>query len=77
MNRKGHNADVAVKQQKDTEKQLIVIQYGGIFSNEFVKKLNKIYPVQTIFTTRKLKSCLLSLKSSYVKSHVIYELACN
>ena len=47
---------------------------------EFVKKLNKIDPVQTIFTTRKLKSCLPSLKSSFdkeLKSHLVYELTCN
>ena len=42
--------------------------------------LKKIHPVQTIFTTRKLQSCLPSLKSSFdkdLKSHVVYELTCN
>ena len=80
--RKGHryNAGVAVKQQENTEKQQFVLQYRGSISNEFVKKLNKFHPVQTIFTTRKLKSCLPSLKSSFdkdLKSHVVYELTCN
>ena len=54
--RKGYNAGVTVKQQinkKNTEKQF-VLRYRGNISNEFVK-LNKIHPVQTIFTTRKLK----------------------
>ena len=80
--RKGHryNAGVAVKQQKNTEKQQFVLQYRGNISNEFVKNFNKIHPVQTIFTTRKLKSCLPSFKSSFdkdLKSHVVYELTCN
>ena len=58
-----YSAGVSVKQQENTEKQQFVLQYRGNISNEFVKKLNEIHPVQTIFTTRKLKSCLLSLKS--------------
>ena len=75
-----YNAGVAVKQQENTEKQQFVLQYIGNISNEFVRKLNKIHPVQTIFTTRKLKNCLPSLKSSFdkdLKSHVVYELTCN
>ena len=80
--RKGHryNAAVAIKQQENTEKQQFVLQYRGNISNEVVKKLKKIHPVQTIFTTRKHKSCLPSLKSSFDKdliSHVVYELSCN
>ena len=80
--RKGHryNAGVAIKQQESTEKQQFVLLFRGNISNEFVKKLNKIHPVQTIFTTRKFKSCLPSLKSSFdkdLKSHVVYELTCN
>ena len=80
--RKGHryNAGVTVKQRENTEKQQFVLQYRGNISNEFVKKLNKNHPVQTIFTTRKLKSCLPSLKSSFdmdLKSHVFYEFTCN
>ena len=78
--KKRHNSGVAIKQPKDTEKQQFVLQYRGNISNEFVKKLNKILPLHTIFTTWKLKSCLLSLKSSFdkdLKSHVVYELTCN
>ena len=78
--RKGYNAGVAVKQQKNTEKQQFVLQYRGNISSEFVKKPNKIHPVQTIFTTRKLKSCLPSLKCSFdkdLKSHKVYETTCN
>ena len=76
---KDNSAGVAVKQQKNTEKHQFVLQYRVNSSNEFVKKLNKIHPVQTIFTTRKLKSCLPSPKSSfdkYRKSHLDYELFC-
>ena len=80
--KKGHryNSVVAVKQQENTEKQQFVFQYRGNISDEFVGKLNKIYPVRTIFTIRKLKSCLASLRSSFdkdLKSHVVYELTCN
>ena len=82
IQRKGfrYNAVVAVKQQENTEKQKFVLQYRGNISNDIVKKLNNIQPVQTILTTRKLKSCLSSLKSSfdwYLKSHVVYEVPCN
>ena len=78
--RKGYKAGVAVKQEKNTEKHQIALQYRGNNSNEFVKKVNKIHSLQKIFTTRKLRSCLLSLKSSFdkdLKSHVVYELTCN
>ena len=75
-----YSAGVAVKQQENTEKQQFVLQYRRNISNEFVKKLNKIHPVQAIFTTRKFKSCLINLKCSFdkdLKSHVVYELTCN
>ena len=80
--RKGHRyyAGVAVKQQENTEKQQFVLQYRVNISIEFVKKLNKIHPVETIFTIRKLNSCLPSLKSSFdkdLKSHVVNEHTCN
>ena len=78
--RKGYNMDVAIKQQKNTEKQQFVLQYRGNISNEFVKKLKKIHPVQAVFTTRKHKSCLPSLKSSFdmnLKYHVVYEFTVN
>ena len=42
--------------------------------------MKKNHPVQTIFNTRKLKSCLHGLKSTFdkdLKSHVVYELTCN
>ena len=71
--RKEHKAGVAVKQQKNTEKQQFVLQYRGNIINEFVKRLKKDHPVQT-------KSCLACLKSSFdkdLKSHLVYELTCN
>ena len=75
-----YNAVVAVKRQENTQKQKFVLECRGDISNEFVKKLNKFHHVQTIFTTRKLKKCLPSLKSNFDKdliSHVDYELTCN
>ena len=78
--RKRYNAGLAVKQQINTENKQFVLKYRSNISMEFVEKLNKIYPVQTIFTTRKLKSCLHSLKSSFYKNlefYVVCELNCN
>ena len=78
--RKGHNVGVDLEQQKNTEKKQFLLQYRGNISKEFVTKLNKILPVQTIFTIGKLKSCLPRLKSGFdkdLKSHVVYELTCN
>ena len=78
--RKGYNAGVAVKHQRNTEKQQFVLQFRGNMPNVFVKKLHKVHPVQTIFTTRKFKSSLPSLKSSFdkeLKFHVVYEPTCN
>ena len=69
----------SVKQLENTEKQQFVLQYTGNISNAFVKKLNKIHRVQTVFVTRKLRSCLPSLKSSFdkdIKSHMVYKLTC-
>ena len=79
--RKGHryNPGVNVKHKEKAEKQQFVLQYRGHISNEFIKKLNKIHPVQTTFTPRKFKSCSPSLKSSFdkdLKSLVAYELTC-
>ena len=78
--RKRYKTGVAVKQQKSTGKQQFALQYRGNICNEFVKKLNKIHPVQTIVTTWKLKSCLLSLKSTFdkiLKFHVVCGPNCN
>ena len=80
--RKGHryNSEVVVKQQVNTEKQQFLLPYRGNISNNFGKKLNKIHPEQTIFTTWKLKSCLPSLKSTFdkdLKANLVYELTCN
>ena len=75
-----YSAGVDVKQPKNTEKQQFVLQYRGNISNEFAKRLSKIHHVQTIFTTRKLRSWLPSLKSSFdkgLKSHMVHELTCN
>ena len=78
--RKGHryNAVVALKQQENTKKQQFVLQYRGNISDEFLKKLNIIHPVQTIFNTRKLKSCLPLLEFCFdLKSHMVYDFTCN
>ena len=77
---KGYNACVAVKQLKNTEKQQFVLLYRGNISIDFVKQLNKIHPVQTVFISPKFKSCLSSLEFIFdrdLKSHVVYDLTGN
>ena len=64
---KGYKAGVALKQHKKNEHYQFVLQYRGNISLEYVKKLNKIHPAETIFTNRKLKSCLPSFNSSFDK----------
>ena len=66
--KKRRKAGVAVKQQKNSEKQQFVLQYRGNISHELVENLNKIRPVQTILTTRKLKSFHLALNPASIKT---------
>ena len=67
--RKGHrnNPGVAVKHKENAEKQQFALQYRGNISNDFVKKLNKIHPVQTIFTLRNLRAVYLALSLALIR----------
>ena len=54
-----------------------MVQYRGNQSQYFANKLQKLTNVQVVFTTRKLESCLLSLKSAFsndLKSRVVCKL---
>ena len=63
-----------------TDKPTIFLQYRGNLTQNFASKPKKLCELQVVFTTRKLRSCLPTLKSSFdrdLKSHVVYEIKCN
>ena len=65
---------------KSNDKPTIFLQYRGNLTQNFASKLKKLCELQVVFTTRKLRSCLPTLKSSFdrdLKSHVVYEIKCN
>ena len=58
-------------------KPFFFLQYRGNISLQLKQKLEKTYDLKTIFTMRKICTCLPSLKSnrdSNLKSHVVDEL---
>ena len=60
------------------EKSVIRLQYRGKVSDIFVKRLQNC-GISTIFTTRKLRTCLPTLKTDflrYLTSRVVYEICC-
>ena len=62
------------------DKPTNLLQYRGNLTQNFASKLKKLCELQVVFTTRKLRSCLPTLKSFFdrdLKSHVVYEIKCN
>ena len=58
---------------------ILMVQYWGNHSQTLAKKVRDITNALIIFTTRKLKTCMPSLKSSFsseLKSKVVYRLEC-
>ena len=63
---------------------IMSLNRGFLYNKEeilikFVSRLKNLYDNQTIFTTRKLRTCLPTLKSSFdknLKSHVVYKVTC-
>ena len=56
------------------------VQYRGNITQNFASRLKKLCDIQIIFTARKLRTCLPSLKSPFdknLKSHVVYKVTCN
>ena len=65
---------------KSIEKPTIFLQYRGKLTQNFARKLKKLCEFQVVFKTRKLRSCLPTLKSTFdrdLKSQVVYEIKCN
>ena len=56
------------------------VKYRGNFTQNFASRLKKLCDLQIIFTTRKLRTCLPNLKSSFdnnLKSHVELKVTCS
>ena len=61
-------------------RNVFITQYRGRISDELSKKIRKVVKVSVIFTTRKLKTCLPSLKAPVpmeLKSCVVYQITCS
>ena len=68
------------KKEEVQQKHMVILQYRGTTTDQFVKQLNRCgAPVQVILTLRKLKTFLPSLKPivpQLLKSRVIYKIDC-
>ena len=72
------NKNATEKSDPLTTRPILMLQYRGRESDHFARQLRR-QNVSTIFTTRKLRSCLPSLKSKVVKSltsRVVYRIQC-
>ena len=65
---------------EEEEKKMVMIEYRGKISDQFKISLNKLNaPSRIIFTLKKLKSVLPSLKSAVdksLKSGIVYKITC-
>ena len=71
---------LSVHSPKDGKPPMLMVQYRGNQSQYFANRLRKLTNVQVVFTTRKLQSCLPSLKSAFsndLKSRVVYKQSCS
>ena len=67
------------KTKEKSERLLFITQYRGKTSDELSKRIRKISSASVVFTTRKLKTCLPSLKATISKdlrSRVVYQIDC-
>ena len=71
---------LSIQSPNNMKPPMLMVQYRGNQSHYFANRLRKITNVQVVFTTRKLESCLPSLKSAFsndLNSRVVYELSCS
>ena len=71
---------VASRLTDHNERPVMVLPYRGSISDQFGKRLKKIQDVSVIFTTRKLKTLMPSLKApvaAELRSRVVYEIRCS
>ena len=67
-------------QSQDVKPPMLMVQYRSNQSQCFPSRLQRLTSAQVVFTTRKLESCLHSLKSAFaddLKSRVVYKLSCS
>ena len=79
MNWKQHQKRKKSK-TRSHDKPTIFLQYRGNLIQNFASKLKELCDLQVVFITRKFRSCLPTLKSSFdsdLKSHVLYEIKGN
>ena len=70
---------LSTQSPKDVKPPMLMMQYKGNQSQFFANRLQKLTNIEMVFTTRKLESCLPSLKSAFsnhLKSRVVYKLSC-
>ena len=78
----GKPATMSVNSMSTVKKDygaVIIMQYRGTKSDKFAKKLKRACNATVIFTTRKMKTALPSLKSPIPKlllSNVVYQITC-
>ena len=71
---------LSIQSLKDVKPPMLMVQYRGNQIQNFANRLRKLIKVQVFFTTRKVESCLPSLKSEFsndLKSRVVYKLSCS
>ena len=71
---------LSVQSPKDVKPPMLMVQSRGNESQYFANRLRKLINIQVVFTTRKLQSCLPSLKSAFsidLKTRVVYKLSCS
>ena len=65
---------------KREPKRRFFVLYRGNITQNFARRLIKLSNIHIIFTTRKLRTCLPTLKSPFdknLKSHVVYKVTCS
>ena len=71
---------LSIQSRKVVKPPMRMVQYRDNQNQYFANSLRKLTNVQVFFTTRKLESCLPSLKSAFsndLKSRVVYKLFCS
>ena len=72
-------SSLSTESPKGVKPPMLMVQYRGNQTQYFASRLRNLTNAQVVFTTRKLESYLLSLKSALsndLKSRVVYKLSC-
>ena len=66
---------LSVQSTKDVKPPMLMVKYRGNQSQFCAGRLQNLINVQVVFTTRKLESCLPSLKSTFSNASVVFKLS--